>query len=133
MASGDPPGRVFMVAGHEVQFPHEAYGTQLGFMNKARASAPSQIYWDLYHTWYEVTRKYSPHTSTHPSCIPDLSAFSSLQWVPLCKGLQFIIQRMRCNYLQRYCVISGRLGSQYSPRALDPLPMCLRVPCSGSA
>ena len=31
-----PAGHVYMVAGHSVQFPHKAYGTQLSFMNQAR-------------------------------------------------------------------------------------------------
>ena len=32
-----PAGHVYMVAGHSVQFPHKAYGTQLSFMNQARS------------------------------------------------------------------------------------------------
>ena len=28
--------RTFLVAGHNIQFPHAAYGTQLSFMNQAR-------------------------------------------------------------------------------------------------
>ena len=31
-----PASHVYMVAGHSVQFPHKAYGTQLSFMNQAR-------------------------------------------------------------------------------------------------
>ena len=34
MASEEPSGKVFVVAGHHVEFPHAAYGTQLAFMNK---------------------------------------------------------------------------------------------------
>jgi len=35
-----PAGHVYMVAGHSVQFPHKAYGTQLSFMNQARVCSP---------------------------------------------------------------------------------------------
>ena len=42
-AAGRPEGapgasacRVFLVAGHNIQFPHAAYGTQLSFMNQVR-------------------------------------------------------------------------------------------------
>ena len=38
---GPLAGHAYMVAGHTVQFPHKAYGTQLSFMNQARASSPS--------------------------------------------------------------------------------------------
>lgn len=85
MESGEPPGRVFMVAGHQVQFPHAAYGTQFGFMNKARASGPNQADRDMISTLYQVTRQsyhssslHPPHTCFHPSCVPDLSAISPL-------------------------------------------------------